>query len=97
MRGYFVPRMIYKFSVQVATIKKPRKNEVIRTVTDGILIGIIAALYVLGARQGAEIAEAVDEVLAQTDEKLNTAGRMLLIWGWPYATLRVIISGEDNG
>ena len=65
--------------------------------TELVLIGVIAALYVLGMRLGTGFADVIDEVLELQNEELNEEGRWLLTWGWPFSAIISLFSnGEDN-
>lgn len=65
--------------------------------TNLVLIGIIAALYVLGVRLGNGLADIIDSALESQNEELNTEGRLLLTWAWPVgAFISLFRSGEDD-
>lgn len=55
-----------------------------------ILLAVISGLYTLGVHQGRVIADEVDEFLAQTNEELTKAGRFILMYLWPIATIRAM-------
>ncbi len=66
--------------------------------TELVLIGVIAALYVLGFRLGNGLADIIDSALESQNEELNTEGRFLLTWAWPVgAFISLFRSGEDDG
>ena len=55
-----------------------------------VLVGLAAALYVLGAYQGSTIADVIDEKAAEQDMEITPGGRILLTWFWPLATVRAM-------
>ena len=55
-----------------------------------VLVGLAAALYVLGAYQGSTIADVIDETAAKEDMEITPGGRIFLTWFWPLATVRAM-------
>ena len=55
-----------------------------------VLVGLAAALYVLGAYQGSTIADVIDETAAKEDMEITPGSRFFLTWCWPLATLRAM-------
>lgn len=47
-----------------------------------VLVGLAAALYVLGAYQGSTIADVIDETAAKEDMEITPGGRFFLTWCW---------------
>lgn len=77
--------------------KRQPKNGRIKMI-ELIVALVIAGLYILGKFQGEVIADTIDENLAPFNEQLDSKARMILTWGWPYATVRAMIeSAEDEG
>lgn len=63
-----------------------------------ILLGTVAALYVLGTFQGSTIADTVEAYLEQQGEgyEINWLGRAFLTWLWPVATIVAMVQKEDD-
>lgn len=58
--------------------------------TELILLGVIAALYVLGSYQGGALADMLEGTLDDEYELAPTA-KWFLTWAWPIATIRAMI------
>lgn len=64
--------------------------------TELILIGSLAALYVLGAYQGKAIKDMVEAEVLREDLELSPIGAFYLVWLWPIATVDAMLnSGKE--
>lgn len=57
--------------------------------SDFIWIGVVTALYILGAYQGHTIANAIDQALGEEHE-ITPFARWFLTWAWPVSTVRAM-------
>lgn len=66
--------------------------------TEIILLGVIAALYVLGKWQGGAVLEAANLYLEQEgQEPMEGFDAAMITWGWPVATTMAMIVEAKEG
>lgn len=60
-----------------------------------ILLGVVALLYVLGSYQGSTIADVIEDYLP-ANMQVAPAGRFVLTWLWPYSTVRAMMENGND-